>query len=226
MKQNMMLQTGNVKRALQYIKLLQSRPVTEIVGLMLIYGKPGLGKTRFAERFVYTNGYIYIRLEAPTTAKDLLFMILDALYVRMGINKQIHRGTATKLLQEIKFILNSEEMSDTVIIIDEIDYSFGNKKMLGSIRDIVDETIAVIIMVGMQNAYHELKKTNEHMFDRCNFILEFKHNSKEDTNLICKNIADFDISEEQIETINKSAKGNLRKAMKALDFMEKKERTS
>ena len=61
------------------------------------------------------------------------------------------------ILQDIKRIL--DEHPNTVIVVDEIDYAFGNRKLLGTIRDIVDETVSVIILIGMQNAHTELKKT-------------------------------------------------------------------
>ncbi|MDZ4121607.1 MAG: hypothetical protein U1C33_04260 [Candidatus Cloacimonadaceae bacterium] len=47
-------------------------------------------------------------------------------------------------------------MEDLIIIIDEIDYAYKHEALLGSIRDIVDETLSIVILVGMQTSKDRL----------------------------------------------------------------------
>ena len=219
MKTNQMVETENVKRALRYVKSLLDRPVTEMVGMMLIYGKPGLGKTRFGERLAYNNGFIYMRLEASMTNKDFLKKLLHHLYYRFHIEEGgTSRKNTNKLLDEVKAILN--EYPNTVMVVDEIDYAFRNKKLLGTIRDIVDETTGVIILIGMQNARDELLKANEHFFDRCGYIMKFTNNSQKDIKKICNGISDVNIPDKAIERIYKNTKGNARKTIKLIKLAE------
>lgn len=214
----MMVETGNVKRALGYVQALLKRPVTEMVGMMLVYGNPGLGKTRFGERLAYSNGFIYMRLEASMTVKDFITNLLNNLHYKFHIKDHAKKGNTNYLLQEIKILL--DEHPNTVIVIDEIDYSFGNKKLLGTIRDIVDETISVMILIGMQNAYNELKKTNQHFFDRCGYIMKFESNSVNDVKKMSKEVCEQQLDEEVIKTIYQHTGGNFRKTIKLLHAAE------
>lgn len=49
-----------------------------------------------------------------------------------------------------------EDHADTVIIIDEIDYAFKHESLLGAIRDIVDETLCIIILVGINTSGYKV----------------------------------------------------------------------
>ncbi|MDD3949242.1 MAG: AAA family ATPase [Anaerolineaceae bacterium] len=60
-----------------------------------------------------------------------------------------------------------EDHADTVIVIDEIDYAFKHESLLGTIRDIVDQTMCIVILVGMQSAKDRLAQINPHYFDCC-----------------------------------------------------------
>lgn len=90
----------------------------------------------------------------------------------------------------------------TIIIIDEIGYAFRYPQLLGSIRDIVDQTTAVIILVGMQNAKDRLNQINEYYFDRCNMFYKFQSPAKQDIAQLCKEILEVPFSPEVIDYIH------------------------
>ena len=71
MKQGKLITTTNVVRADRAIEYLRKRPKLELVGLGLVYGKPGLGKSTWASRTAFSKGYIYLRLESTTTPQEL-----------------------------------------------------------------------------------------------------------------------------------------------------------
>ncbi len=50
MKQGTLVRTQNVIAADKCIEYLLTRPKLEMVGLGLLYGRPGLGKTTYASR--------------------------------------------------------------------------------------------------------------------------------------------------------------------------------
>jgi len=85
MKQGSLVRTSNVIQADKCIDYLITRPKMEMVGLGLIYGKPGLGKTTYAKRVAFSRGYLYLRLEATTTPKSFATELLTALYRRFGL---------------------------------------------------------------------------------------------------------------------------------------------
>jgi len=113
-----------------------------------------------------------------------------------------------------------EDREDAVIVIDEIDYAFRHEALLGAIRDIVDETLSIVILVGMQTAKDRLAQINSHYFDRCNYFYEFQPASRKDIGLIAKEVMEIEVSDRLIDTIHFNCNGNLRKAIKLMYILE------
>lgn len=218
MKENKLVQINNVLEADECIRFLINRPKREMVGLGMLYGAPGLGKTTYAQRMAFQRGYIYLRLESTTTPKAFMVALLSALYRKFRLGAFIPTGSANNLLQLILHIL--EDHKDTVIVIDEIDYAFSHEKLLGAIRDIVDVTLTVVILVGMQGARDRLSQINAHYFDRCNYFYEFQFLSKQDIALVAREVMDIEVTDEVVEKIDFNSGGNLRKAMKVMYIIE------
>ncbi len=209
----------NVKRAQGTIDILLNRPRSEMVGLGLIYGAPGLGKTRFAKRtaFKKENGYIYMQLEACMTQKSFLRKLLEILQIYYSVPAPI-KGSKQKLFDDVVDLLRAAP--DTVIFIDEVDYAFRDKEILSAIRDLVDLTLVTIVLFGMQDAYNSLLKANAHYFDRCNAFCEFQSLSASDTALICKDVAEIEMDVEVVNWIHNNCRGTIRKVIKNINYFE------
>jgi replication-associated recombination protein RarA len=217
-KQNQLVRIRNVVEADNCINYLINRPKLEMVGLGLLYGRPGFGKTAFAQRTAFQRGYIYLRLESFTTARTFATKLVSALYEHYEINDPIPFGTAQNLYKHCTDLL--EEHPETVLIIDEIDYAFHQPKLLGAIRDIVDETLVIIILIGMQTARDRLSQLNEHYFDRCNAFVEFQPVSKKDIRAIAHEIMEIPVTTRIVDDLYETSKGNLRKAIKMMYSLE------
>lgn len=218
MKQHKLVKTRNVVEADACISFLINRPKLEMVGLGLLYGHPGYGKTTYAQRIALKRGYTYLRLESTSTPKSFAQQLLLALYKRFNLGQHLPYGTANNLFQRSLSIL--EDNADTVIVIDEIDYAFKHESLLGAIRDIVDETLCIVILVGMQTAKDRLAQINPHYFDRCNYFCEFQPANRRDIGLISKEVMEVEVSDRLIDTIHFNCNGNLRKAIKLMYILE------
>lgn len=218
MKEYALVKTQNVKEAERLIRYLHERPITEMVGLGLIYGPPGLGKSRFARQTAIQRDYIYLRLEATMTVKSFAVKLLEMIHFHFGMPKMRFRGTANEIFNRSLSILRN--YPNTVLIVDEIDYAFNSKKILGSIRDIVDETLAIVILVGMADAKEKLLLADSHYFDRCNFFCEFKKLDQADTMHLCSEICDVKLDPALIKHLSAKTKGNIRKMVKVLYSVE------
>jgi Cdc6-like AAA superfamily ATPase len=218
MKQNKLVKTRNVAEADACISFLKSRLKLEMVVLGLLYGHPGSAKTTYAQRMAFREGYLYLRLEAITTPKSFAQQLLLALYKRFNLGQHLPYGTANNMYNRCLGIL--EDQADTVIVIDEIDYAFKHESLLGAIRDIVDETLCIVILVGMQNAKDRLAQINPHYFDRCNYFYEFQPASRKDIELLAKEIMEVEVTDNLIDTIHFNCNGNLRKAIKLMYILE------
>ncbi len=218
MKMNQLAQTKNVDSALECVDYLLARPVTEMVGLSLWYGNPGVGKTRFAKRYAIANSQIYLRLESTSTAKTFALQLYECLCYHCSLPVGNIRGSANRIFAVCKEILS--DLPNLVIFVDEIDYAFKNSQLLGSIRDIVDETSAIVILVGMQDAYKELLKANVHYFDRCNFFVEFETLDRADVKLVMQTISDITVDADTIQMLHQKTSGTLRKIVKLIHAIE------
>jgi len=218
MKQGTLVRTQNVIAADKCIEYLQGRPKLEMVGLGLLYGRPGLGKTTYASRTAFSQGYLYLRLEATTTPKTFSSKLLLTLYKRFGMGEYIPHGTANDLFKMCLSLL--EDHPETIIVVDEMDYAFRHPQLLGAIRDIVDETTAIVILVGMQNAKDRLNQINEYYFDRCNFFYEFQDLSKKDIAHLCSEILEIKYQPDIVDYVHFHSCGNVRKAMKLIRSVE------
>lgn len=208
----------NVRRGRETLAYLLSRPRSEMVGLGLIYGAPGTGKTRFAMRTAFGNGYIYLRLDATMTQRSFLVKLLTALRYQYSLPGPI-KGATSKLYNEVVELMIIAP--DTVIMIDEIDYGFRNKGLLGTIRDIVDDTIVTVVLIGMQDAKASLLKANAHYFDRCNSFCEFRTLSLDDTAAICKEACEVELDKEVCVWLHRKSGGTVRKLVKLIDWCER-----
>lgn len=218
MKEYALVKTKNVTEAERLINYLYKRPITEMVGLGLIYGAPGLGKSRFARQSAIQNDYIYIRLESTMTAKAFAVKLLEKIYYHFDISSSKVRGTANEIFNKSLSIL--QNYPNTVIVVDEIDYAFKSKKVLGCIRDIVDETFCIVILVGMSDAREKLLQADSHYFDRCNFFCEFTKLSEPDINLLCREISEVKLDSALTKHLAVKTKGNIRKLVKVLYTIE------
>ncbi len=220
MNESVLTETTNVIEARKCIKYLQDRPKTEMVGLGLIFGVPGLGKTRFVKRFALSNNHIYMHLEATGTNRSFVCSLLQSLHYKFNLSETSQRGTTNQLFEQCLDIL--QNAPNTVIVIDEIDYAFRKAGLLGTIRDIADMTLAIVILVGMQNAKNELLCANAHYFDRCNSFYEFIALTLADTQLVCKEVPTVTIQKPLVALIHKQTAGNFRKTIKFLYSIEQK----
>ncbi len=218
MKQGKLVPITNVQKADRCIDFLLKRPRLEMVGLGMLYGRPGLGKTTYARRIAYMRGYVYLRLEATTTPKTFAKELLQSLYRSLGMGDYLPAGTTNNIYKQCIQLLYDHE--DTVIIVDEIDYAFRFPQLLGSIRDLVDETLAVVVLVGMQNAKDRLNQINEYYFDRCNYFYEFQPVSLKDISLIAREVMNVDSTDAMVNYIHHNSAGNLRKAVKIMHMLE------
>jgi Holliday junction resolvasome RuvABC ATP-dependent DNA helicase subunit len=218
MKQGKLVPIHNVQKADECIDFLLKRPRLEMVGLGMLYGRPGLGKTTYARRIACTRGYVYIRLEATTTPKTFAKELLQSLYLNFGMGDYLPVGPCNTLYKQCIRLLHTHE--DTVIIIDEIDYAFRYHELLGSSRDLVDQTLSVVILVGMQNAKDRLNQINAYYFDRCNYFYEFETISKNDIQLLTQEMMNCPCPESLVNYIHFNAAGNLRKAIKIMHMIE------
>jgi len=113
MKELSLVRTKNVREAEKMVNYLLNRPKTEMVGLGLIYGEPGLGKSRFARQTAIRDDYIYMRLESTMTAKSFSIRLLELVQYHFGMTRTQPRGTTNDVFNQV---INTLRMHDNTVI--------------------------------------------------------------------------------------------------------------
>jgi DNA transposition AAA+ family ATPase len=218
MKTRQLVEIENVKGANRVLKNLLERTRTENVGLGLLYGRAGLGKTRWASKTAQDNGYVYLRLESNITPKDFLRRLLLKLLEKTMPYYEV-RGTQNEIYNQILDILQRDQ--DIVIVVDEVDYGFSNERILASIRDLADQSLVTFVLVGMERAKEKLMRLNAHYFDRCNGFFEFKPLSSDDAEKIIKELCEVEVDKQIAKFIHSKCNGTMRIVNKYIDAIER-----
>lgn len=184
------VKTQNVKNFITLINSLQNKP-EGVSRMALIYGEPGLGKSRTALWLAAQNDAIYIRSSNLMTGR----WFLEELVEELG---DMPRYWTSDLFKQCVNILAEKPQ---MIIIDEIDYLAGDKKSVETIRDIHDKTNVPVILVGMSMADKKLLRYR-HLYDRLSEIIKFNSFSFEDVRDIVNQLCEIEVTDPAISLIH------------------------
>jgi len=187
------VKTQNVKSFITLINNLQNKP-DGVSKMALVYGEPGLGKSRTALWLAAQNDAVYIRSANLMTGRWFLEELTEEL-------DEIPRYWTSDLFKQC---VNKLTEKPQMIIIDEIDYLAGDQKTIETIRDIHDKTNVPIVFVGMTLAQKKLQRYR-HLYDRLSDILQFKAFSVYDVKEIVAQLCEVEITEPAISLIHNQA---------------------
>jgi DNA transposition AAA+ family ATPase len=217
MQEGKLVMIGNVKKSLQAIEYLKRRPKREMVGLGLLYGEPGLGKTRFAQTYAIQQGWIYIRLESGMTARVFRERLLRHIDERTTTYRKSYNLTSSTLLWELVAQLTRHDIQ---IMVDEIDYGIDRMDILNTIRDLVDQTETIIVMCGEETSKSKLLERSPRYFDRCNAFVRFERLTVVELQEYVRSVSDVEIDAGLMTEIMNHSRGYLRRIVKRLTKIE------
>ncbi|MEI8378226.1 MAG: ATP-binding protein [bacterium] len=184
------VRTKNVKGFIGVVENLLNKPAN-IPKMALVYGEPGLGKSKTALWLAAKYDGIYLRCTNLMTGRWLLDELARELdEIPRYLTSDIFNQCVKKLSQ-----------NPQLIIVDEIDYLACDKKSIETLRDIHDKTNCPIVFVGMGLAHRKLEKYR-HLYDRFSEILKFETFSISDLKEITDQLSDVPISAGAMEAIH------------------------
>lgn len=220
MKKHVLTETNNVKEVRRLINSFLMRTKSEQRGIALIYGDPGLGKTRMGEQLAFNNQWLYLRLQAKATSKWFLEQVYARVTKYVYGAPQSFRGTLAETEQAIINLLG--EHPEIVMVIDEINLpiQFHKWDVLEMIRDFADLSFTSFILIGEHDTKALLESYNKHFFDRCNFFYQFKKIAIQDYPKLIISQSEVEIDPDMIDWIYSETDGNLRKLGKLIERFE------
>jgi Cdc6-like AAA superfamily ATPase len=159
-----LVSTRNVERMFEALNALEARlSDPQIMGMGLIYGRPGLGKSMATDMYVVRRKKkglraVKVRAMAHWSETSMIKDILKAL----GPEPRAYRTDI--MMEQIAETLKEEK---AVIIIDEMDAIAGSRKMIAILKDIHDVTESAIMMIGEERVDGLLRRY-ESFYNRMN----------------------------------------------------------
>ena len=216
------------KEVLMHKLFVKTRNVKNFIGLMnnlidksndvpkmgLIYGDPGLGKSRTAVWWATQNDAVYVRAQNKMTCRWLLEKIVY----------ELGESPSRKMADLIEQCITHLRLKPQVIIIDEVDYLINRHRIVETLRDLHDLTGVPIVLIGMQEAKTKLGKYR-HLYDRISEIIEFKPFSKDDLDVIIEELSEIKITDEAKEIFFEKT-NRFRQVIKGISLLENLAKTN
>ena len=216
------------KEVLMHKLFVKTRNVKNFIGLMnnlidksnevpkmgLIYGDPGLGKSRTAVWWATQNDAVYVRAQNKMTCRWLLEKIVY----------ELGESPSRKMADLIEQCITHLRLKPQIIIIDEVDYLINRHRIVETLRDLHDLTGVPIVLIGMQEAKTKLGKYR-HLYDRISEIIEFKPFSKDDLDVIVEELSEIKITDEAKEIFFEKT-NRFRQVIKGISLLENLAKTN
>jgi DNA transposition AAA+ family ATPase len=185
--------TSNVNNFVAAMTRLQNRPV-ELPGMALIFGEPGLGKTRTCLWWQAANDGVFVRTKKLMTGRWLLEEIVAEL------GEDPTGRTSTLFRQAVEQLLERPR----VLFVDEADYLAHDARVIETLRDLHDTTGTPVVLIGMDMADKKLARF-KHLYDRFSEILKFTPLTLIDVKAIAEQMCEVKVSDDAVSYIHNQA---------------------
>jgi len=202
---NVFAMTRNVELMVSLVNSLTQRN-RGVDGMGLVYGEPGLGKTRTAIWLSDKINAAYYRAKEHTTLRSLL----EGLVVELG---QAPAYRTSDLYTQAVEVLRE---TGRAVMVDEIDYLAGAGRGLQTLRDLADETGVAIILIGMMDAERKIARFR-HLYDRlASHVMRFRALGPEDVKRFSAQVCEVALDDSAVEEIATITGGRIRRIINEL----------
>ena len=205
---NSVVKTRNVQAFFSGLEILK-KGVKGRMGMMLIFGPPGTGKTFITQKQAMEDDTVYVRCKYIDKPKSLL----HAIVAELG---EEPRGFTSHLFNQA---LEQLLMRPRTLILDEADYMV-HAGIIEIIRDLNDMANTPIIISGMGNIDKKLQRF-PHLVDRIRAIVQFKLFDLAEIKMLGKQVCEAQIDDSGYEYIAKTGQGKFRVTNDLFDLAER-----
>ena len=170
-----------------------------IPGLALIFGPPGLGKTRFGIWLADKIGAIFVRALATATLRSFL----QDLVFELGVQPMFR---CSDLYRQARQALSE---NPRLVIVDEIDRLAASWQAIEMLRDLSDETGIPILMIGMEESERKLVRYRHLFYRMKSHIMRFTPLSEADVRGFVDQVCEVQLEDSAIAEIYKVTGGRI-----------------
>lgn len=203
------IKTENYRAFVSAIKAVEQRGAAE-AGMMLVHGRPGLGKSHIVEHWAAENGVIFLRANKDWTPRYVLVELANELKIDI-------RGTSQQLFARL---LGPIAESQIPIVIDEAEFTLTNRAAaLEKIRDISDRAENTVVLIGMEHIQSDIKRYGQ-ISSRIARVVEFKAATPDDVRNACKQLAEVEMTPDLIAEVHRLSGGKMRELVNMIAVIE------
>lgn len=214
------VETSNVKRFMSALRTLDERGAVEAC-MVVVDGKPGLGKTTTLARWVAQTGSVYLRAQKGW---DYSWFIQDLL-TELSVSYQPIRGKRerfARVLQELQARSEQAGLEDKVfgLVVDECDLVSNRSEIMEAIRGISDIQFMPTVLVGMGRLRDNLRRFPQ-IESRAPNKVEFQPATFEDVTALIAGRCEVPVAPDLIAFVHRVSKGYTREILDAIAAIER-----
>ncbi|HEX9844789.1 MAG TPA: ATP-binding protein [bacterium] len=205
-------QTSSVTRFLAAVSALDERGSPE-AGWMLVTGEAGLGKSAAVQWWATQQDAVYIRGKAAVTPHWLLTELVTELRLAPARSNEAMFGQALAAIAR----------DPRPIVIDEVEHTLRDAKVLESVRDLSDLVEVPVILVGMERVQQRIARHLQ-ISSRIAQVVEFLPATLDDVRTCCDTLAEVAVADDLVAEMHRLTGGRLREIINALATVEREAR--
>lgn len=203
------VKTSNVDRFLAAVTATEERGARE-AGWVAAIGDPGLGKTRTLHWWATTRRAVFLRAKAEWSALWVLRELAEGLDLSA-------EGTKQQLFGRI---LEHLALNQIPIVIDEVEKTRHNPRLLEGVRDLSDLTEVEVVLGGTADALRYLAR-HPQWSSRISATAKFAQATAADVRLMCDTLCEVKVADDLAEEILKQSQGYFREVKNAIAAAER-----
>ncbi len=207
---NAFVKTANVQRFLSGVASVEERGAPE-ASFLLVSGDAGHGKSHTASWWALHNNAAQIRVKAAATPHWVLTDIVTEL------GEPAPARNCEKLFAQAVGILARDPRP---LVIDEVENTIKDLKVLETIRDISDLTEIPVVLVGREYVPGRLKREKQ-IWSRISAWAAFQPCTRGDVEKCVAELCEIPVDGPVIDEIFAQCEGRIREAIKAIAVVER-----
>lgn len=214
------VETSNVRRFFEALKRVNDRGAVEAC-MVVVDGKPGLGKTTTLSKWVANTGSIYLRAQKGW---DYSWFIQELL-ANLSIEPSTIRGKRERFARVLEVLSDRAEEAafrdETFgLVVDECDLVSNRGEIMEAIRGISDLQFLPTILVGMGSLRDNLRRFPQ-IESRAPNKVEFLPADITDTKALIEGKCEVPVAPDLIAFVQRVSKGFNREILEAMAHIER-----
>lgn len=213
------VETRNYRTFMEKLSRVDERGAEEAC-MVVVDGKPGLGKTATMDHWVSQTGSIYIRAQRWWEHNDFVAELLNELGVTALPRGR--RDRFVRILEELSNLAEQAALEDRTfgLVIDECDLISGKANVMETIRGISDIKFLPTILVGMGSLRDNLKRFPQ-IESRAPNKAAFEAATLADATALIGGLCEVPVAPDLIHFAWKTSKGFSRELVEAISKIER-----